>query len=73
MDAVQILQHELAITQGKLARAYMSIERVRQLHTPRDGQCSYCYDLNWSYEGLDNQDTSYPCPTIKALDGETNV
>lgn len=68
MDAVQVLHHELAVTQGKLARAYMSIERVREIHfsyEPLDGYGNYmdaqCYECR----------KKYPCPTIKALDKET--
>lgn len=66
MDAIQVLQHELAITQGKLAGAYMSIERVRELHR--------CTDLQFEIIRVKNVcvlcGIGYPCPTIKALDEE---
>lgn len=60
MDVIQAYEHELAITQGKLARAYMAIERVRELHR------SYEWDNN--VECVICPDTEYPCDTIKALD-----
>jgi len=44
-----------------------AIERVRALHrrTPWDGRvlCTGCYDDAGSYE-------VFPCPTLRALDGE---
>lgn len=70
MDVIQVYEHELAITQGNLARAYFAIERVRELHHPFthngfDGLQEYCNHCSYS------QLQEYPCPTIKALDGET--
>lgn len=69
MDVIQAYEHELAITQGNLARAYMAIERVRELHKPKQLSivwtgCEICW------EHPNTRGTSYPCPTIKALDGE---
>jgi uncharacterized protein with PIN domain len=47
-----------------------AIERVRKIHTPfwlDEPHCSECH----SYE-VDENYASYPCPTIRALDGETD-
>ncbi len=45
-----------------------AIDRVRQLHFKVNGpyddyMCSECYVDEYQYQG-------YPCPTIKALEGE---
>jgi hypothetical protein len=46
------------------------VERVRELHSKTEnGKCDHCIDdYNFMDSKLDWQD--YPCPTIKALDGE---
>lgn len=53
-----------------------AIQRVRELHsqevrvdktTGKDFETGFCGHC-WSYNG--EYDTPYPCPTIKALDGE---
>lgn len=43
-----------------------AIERVRELHKPVENEIgTYCHEC------IDNPDSwRYPCPTIKALDGE---
>lgn len=45
---------------------YQAIKRVRELHKPVENEIgTYCYEC------IDNPDSwRYPCPTIKALDGE---
>jgi hypothetical protein len=43
-----------------------AIARVRELHKETKGYCDICYDY-YDYEAYSVQ---YPCPTIKALDGE---
>lgn len=58
---------------AELNKAREAIERVRQLHQPIENgewepHCSHCR------EGVGYVDfVDYPCPTIKALDGDTNV
>ena len=42
-----------------------AIQRVRELHKNKNGLCNACED---TYESSGLKD--YPCPTIKALDGE---
>ena len=56
--------------QAELAEALEDIQRVRELHKPFAGNiegeleiCDVCYD---SF----GNPVNYPCPTIKALDGE---
>jgi hypothetical protein len=55
-----------------------SIERVRELHKEIDGNSSVCGDPDCCGEYIEGwtmcQDcySDYPCPTIKALDGEQN-
>jgi hypothetical protein len=50
-------------------RSLMAIERVRELHKPfgeNNEWCDHCeIGQNSGYEWAD-----YPCPTIKALDGD---
>jgi hypothetical protein len=47
-----------------------AIQRVRELHKPVAGigvtECAVCIDdrMHWT------ESVEYPCPTIKALDGE---
>lgn len=54
-----------------LANKYkQAIDRVREIHTHfwlDEPYCSECH----SYE-VDEKYASYPCPTIRALDGITN-
>jgi hypothetical protein len=38
-----------------------AIQRVRELHERKGNICLECADTGWG---------TYPCPTIKALDGE---
>jgi len=44
-----------------LSKANESIERVRELHKDNNGRCSECVGAVLM--------EIYPCPTIKALDG----
>jgi hypothetical protein len=46
----------------RLIDANKSIERVRELHKNNNGRCNECVG--------DVVMEIYPCPTIKALDGE---
>jgi hypothetical protein len=64
----------IVLNGARLARvaseAEEAIERVRKIHTPfwlDEPHCSECH----SYE-VDENYALYPCPTIKALDGETD-
>lgn len=66
MDAIQFYEHELAMTQGELAHAYMAILRVRELHKPSTGTMR-------SDTTCINCDHPYPCPTILILDGEVDA
>ena len=43
---------------------------VVELHSDNDGQCFVCADLNYSKDGFNDQDTSYPCSTIQAIEKE---
>jgi len=58
---------------AELSEAKQAIQRVRELHKPSemlgiwDAVCSVCT------EGDLHDYVEYPCPTIKALDGEPNV
>jgi hypothetical protein len=55
---------------GEAHKYKQAIERVRKIHTPfwlDEPHCSECH----SYE-VDENYASYPCPTIRALDGETD-
>lgn len=46
-----------------------AIQRVRELHKPdRDGDCVHCVTIA-TPDGSEYL-SRYPCPTIKALDGE---
>lgn len=52
----------------KAVQNRLAIERVRKIHTPfwlDEPHCSECH----SYE-VDENYALYPCPTIRALDGE---
>ena len=55
-------------------KAHNALRAVVELHKPENisgkTKCVYCYLLNWSIEGLDEQDTSYPCDTIQAIEKE---
>lgn len=44
-----------------------AIERVRELHKEINGYCAYCADIG---SCCNPKDFEYPCPTIKAIDGE---
>jgi hypothetical protein len=44
-----------------------AIVRVRELHQQDGNYCTYCADLG-AYGNP--KEAEYPCPTIKALDGE---
>lgn len=44
-------------------RMYAAIQRVRELHKKNGIRCNSCGDDRGDY-------ALYPCPTIKALDGE---
>jgi hypothetical protein len=55
---------------GEAHEYKQAIERVRKIHTPfwlDEPHCSECH----SYE-VDENYAIYPCPTIRALDGETD-
>lgn len=64
----------IVLNGARLARvaseAEQAIERVRELHKPVAGigitECAVCVDdrMHWT------ESVEYPCPTIKALDGE---
>ena len=68
----------------ELNKTREAIERVRELHKPyEDANQHYAKDsvlygvTIWCYEcsveqGMDEYATPYPCPTIKALDGNNN-
>lgn len=43
-----------------------AVQRVRELHKNKNGLCIACDD---TYESSGLKD--YPCPTIKALDGDS--
>jgi hypothetical protein len=69
----QKLADEMAGTISDQAEA---IKRVRELHKEIDGNTSVCGDPDCCGEYIENYmvcghcDQDYPCPTIKALDGE---
>lgn len=44
-----------------------AIQRVRELHNQIGEYCGYCADIG---SCCNPKDFEYPCPTIKALDGE---
>lgn len=54
----------------KATKNYLAIQRVREIHKPVEyyGQrfCAVCV-----VDGIP-ESISYPCPTIKALDGDTD-
>lgn len=56
--------------QTRLSKTTQALRAVVELHSDNYGQCFYCADLNYSKEGLNDQDTSYPCPTIQAIEKE---
>ena len=73
------------MTQGELARALMAIERVLDLHKPKNIRGVTPYGVAYSYTGCmacweqtNNRDdrtfdfshVEYPCETIRVLDGE---
>lgn len=50
-----------------------AIERVRELHKPNDyNECAHCLAMTeeGGHDNLCLPTVAYPCPTIKALDGE---
>lgn len=58
---------------SNLAKAEAAIQRVRELHRPLDMNfdgrhlvCKGCTNEIWE----DEKYVEYPCPTIKALEGE---
>jgi hypothetical protein len=63
--------HQTEIFLMKQIEKYKAqVERVRELHSKTEnGKCHHCIDdYNFMDSKLDWED--YPCPTIKALDGE---
>lgn len=58
-------------TMAYMRKQFEAIERVRKLHKPVAGigitECAVCVDdrMYWV------ESVEYPCPTIKALDGES--
>lgn len=62
-------------TLSDLLDANLKIQRVRELHTPilygfsTEYDCSHCKSECVDYSS-DTDTVPYPCPTIKALDGE---
>ena len=44
-----------------------AVQRVRELHQEINGYCAYCADIG---SCCNPKDFEYPCPTIKALEGE---
>ena len=53
----------------KVAKLEADIQRVRDLHKPNDdNECSVCACGVWNDGELEYE--RYPCPTLRALDGE---
>ena len=54
--------------QAELNEAQEAIQRVRELHKASANGlvCVHCLDY-------DNEDAAYRCPTIRALDGDTDT
>lgn len=50
-------------TAVRLIQAEAALARVRALHVPEMGICLECWEECWDHP-------AYPCPTIRALDGE---
>ena len=55
----QIIADMMALTNA--------IARVRELHNQIGDYCGYCADIG---SCCNPKDFEYPCPTIRALDGE---
>lgn len=54
--------------------ALEALQRVRELHTDSPaGVCPSCGDVNAQTMGTGDGLVNYPCPTIRALDGEVRT
>ena len=51
---------------------YLAIKRVRELHMESGGTCIQCTEAETGgdEQWIEWHSVKYPCPTIKALDGE---
>ena len=60
--------HQTEIFLMKQIEKYKAqVERVRELHKESGGYCNYCADIG---SCCNPKEFEYPCPTIKALDGD---
>jgi hypothetical protein len=50
-----------------IIRLTKATNRVIKLHKNVNGYCTHC---RFHFDGALEDDAEYPCPTIKALDGE---
>lgn len=67
-DGVGIAKDKLNEMKDIINEMFDSIQRVRELHSEtRSGYCEYCSELGFA---SNPKESEYPCPTIKALDGE---
>ena len=54
-------------TEAYVEQKLAAMERVRELHSERNGSCRHC---GFYFDGAVKWIAEYPCPTLQALDGE---
>lgn len=67
MDA---MADQLQAKEERAYRAEAALTRVRSLHTRYRDSCAHCSQLTGRYVQLTGRYVPWPCPTIRALDGE---